>query len=156
MMPISDFVRFMRHVSIGSEIGACWIWTGNKPDGRYGHFSVNGKTVKAHRWFYEFIHEPIPEELLVRHKCDNPQCVNPDHLETGTASQNTQDMHKRGRGADRRGIKHPLVKLTEADVREIRRLKACGHTETFLSMRYGVGRSQIGKIVHRINWKHIE
>jgi hypothetical protein len=155
MIAISDFVRFMRHVSIGAEVGACWIWAGNKPDGRYGHFSVGGKVVKAHRWLHELLHGPIGDGLVVRHHCDNPQCVNPDHLAIGTPQQNTADMLLRGRGADRRGEKHPLVRLTEDDVRTIRSLRAGGATETALATKFGVGRGQIGKITRRENWKHV-
>ena len=156
MISISDFVRFMRMVEIGAETGACWIWTGNRPDDRYGHFSVNGATVKAHRWLYERLNGPIPDGLVVRHHCDNPACVNPDHLAIGTAQQNTADMLSRGRGADRRGERHPLVRLTEDDVRSIRALRAGGATETSLATRFGVGRAQIGKIARRENWKHVE
>jgi len=155
VIQISDFVRFMRMVDIGPTVGDCWIWTGNKPDNRYGHFSVDGKTVKAHRWIFQFLGTVIPDSQMLRHKCDNPQCVNPDHLEAGTASQNTIDMHERGRNPNRKGTKHPLARLSEFDVLEIRRLKSCGYTEVALSERFGVGRSQIGKIVNRINWKHV-
>lgn len=152
---VSLFVRFMSHVAVGAETGDCWVWTGNKPDGRYGHFSIDAKIVKAHRWIYEFFHGSIPGGLMIRHKCDNPQCVNPGHLEAGTGRQNTADMYERGRNPDRRGIKHPLARLTESDVVEIRRLYECGVSQPRLAERFNVGRSQVGKIVNRQNWRHI-
>lgn len=150
-----EFDRFLSKVAVADQPGACWEWTGNKPDGRYGHFSVNMKTVKAHRWIYQTIHGEIPDGLVVRHKCDNPSCVRPTHLEIGTQSQNIRDKFDRGRAPNRQGEKHPLCKLREADVLEIRRLARLGHTQLDLSQRFGVKRGQIGKIVQRINWRHL-
>lgn len=150
------FVRFMNMVSRGEKLSDCWSWTGNRPGGLYGHFSVGtDKTVKAHRWIYQHVYGKIPNGLIVRHKCDNPPCVNPLHLEVGTHKDNQQDKIKRGRGADRRGTKHPLAKLKDDDVREIRRLAACKVTQAELAERFGVRRGQIGKIIQRINWRHI-
>lgn len=155
MTNVSDFVRFMRMVNIHPDLGGCWIWEGNKPDGRYGHFTVDGKAVKAHRWLYAFLGNALSEGEVVRHRCDNPQCVNPDHLLSGTSADNTADMHERGRAANRQGERHPLVRLTEDQVRTIRALKAGGRTETSLAAEFGVGRGQIGKIARRENWRHI-
>ncbi len=150
-----EFVRFMRMVEIPLDLGACWTWQGNKPDGKYGHFSLGAKTVKAHRWLYETVIGPIPTGLVVRHKCDNPPCVNPMHLQIGTHSDNQKDKFLRGRGADRRGEKHPLARLTAEQVKDIRRMADCGHTHAYLAGLYGVKRGQIGKIVNRLNWRHI-
>lgn len=155
MADVETFVRFMRLVEIGREAGACWNWTGNRPDGRHGHFSVEGKTVKAHRWMHEAVIGPIGAGLVVRHKCDNPACVNPAHLEAGTFADNTRDMLERGRNPNRKGERHPLAKLTEADVLAIRQARVCGQTEKSLAERFGVARGQIHKIVNRINWKHV-
>lgn len=151
---VADFVRFMGHVHVGG-IGDCWLWTGNKPDGRYGHFSVGGKAVKAHRWIYGLLCEAVPDDAVVRHRCDNPSCVNPRHLEPGTLSQNTRDAIDRGRWPDRQGEKHPLAVLTEVEVRQIRRMAACGNTHAKIAERYEVSPKHIGKIVRRENWKHV-
>ena len=151
---LSDFVRFMAHVHCGGT-GDCWLWTGNRPDGRYGHFSVDGKAVKAHRWIYSLLCESIPETEVVRHRCDNPGCVNPRHLEAGTLSQNTRDAVERGRWPNRQGERHPLAVLTEVEVREIRRLAECGNSHAKIAERYEVSPKQIGKIVRRENWKHV-
>lgn len=152
---VETFVRFMRLVQVGENEGDCWLWIGNRPDGRYGHFSLDMKAVGAHRWMYQFIHGSIPAELVVRHKCDVPSCVNPMHLETGTARENTIDKFQRGRGADRRGEKHPLARLTADQVREIRRLASCGQTNRSLAKLYGVNEKHVGRIVRREGWVHI-
>jgi len=156
--PFTDaetFVRFMRLVHVPEGRGLCWTWTGNKPDGRYGHFSLGMKTVKAHRWLYQLINGPIPEGLVIRHKCDNPQCVNPMHLERGTHAENQRDKHARGRAPNRKGEKHPLARLTDEKVIEIRKLAGCGMTQPAIAEKFGVNRQQIGRIVRRENWSHV-
>lgn len=152
---IQQFCRFMLMVQVERVRGACWEWQGNSPDGLYGHFSVDGKTVKAHRWIHQLLRGPIPDGILVRHRCDNPKCVNPQHLVSGTPAENTADMYERGRNPDRKGENHPLSRLTGEQVTEIRSLKAMGVPTSELATRFGVGDKQIGKIVRRENWKHI-
>lgn len=148
-------VNFMTRVSFPSEKAACWEWAGNLGDGRYGYLHVDGKSVRAHRWIYALLNGPIPDDQVVRHKCDNPKCVNPMHLEIGTHSQNCVDKYQRGRGADRKGAKHPLARITEADVIEIRRLAECGYTHKQISARFDISSQHVGKIVRRENWGHI-
>jgi hypothetical protein len=89
--------RFWRYVQ---KTESCWEWVGNK--GRFGYgriqeFGVSGKTVQAHRLSYQMHVGPIPDGLFVMHKCDNPSCVNPGHLQLGTPRDNTQDMIAKGR-----------------------------------------------------------
>lgn len=151
----NDFVRFMRHVRVSPVHTDCWVWVGNRPDGRYGHFSLGDKAVKAHRWIYELVCGGIPPGLLLRHRCDNPACVNPIHLEPGTSSDNSRDMTVRGRRPNRQGEKHPLAKLTAERVLAIRKRSSLGVTHSLLAAEYGVGIKQIGKVVRRENWRHI-
>jgi hypothetical protein len=78
----------------------CWLWTGCTRSG-YGLFRVGKKMVSAHRWIYEQENGPIPEGALLRHTCDNPPCVRPDHLIAGSYGDNNRDMRERDRGFSR-------------------------------------------------------
>jgi len=75
----------------------CWPWTGTCDQHRYGRVPFMTKQMKAHRVSYEMFNGHIPDGLVVRHRCDNPNCVNPHHLEVGTQKENMLDASKRGR-----------------------------------------------------------
>lgn len=104
MLHVSDS-QYLAKLKSRTKISdsGCWEWTrftvkswGDKRDG-YGHMSYRGKDWPAHRLSY-FLHFGVhPGDLDVRHKCDNPKCVNPDHLELGTRKENIQDAIKRRR-----------------------------------------------------------
>ena len=81
----------------------CWLWLLSKAFG-YGNFKVNGKTKRAHRVAWEEFNGPIPEGMNVCHTCDNPSCVNPEHLFLGTQYDNLQDMKQKGRGRGRYSV----------------------------------------------------
>lgn len=76
----------------------CWIWGGNKNQDGYGLFyPLSKKTAQAHRFSWSLINGPVPDGLYVCHKCDNPSCVNPDHLFVGTQTDNMRDCKNKGR-----------------------------------------------------------
>ena len=77
--------------------GECWIWTASRNQKGYGLFQADYKRFIASRFAYEVWIGQIPEGMLVCHKCDNPPCVNPDHLFVGTAHDNAMDMVNKGR-----------------------------------------------------------
>jgi hypothetical protein len=81
------------------ELGPCWVWIGSPDKHGYGLLFVAfpHRYVPAHRVSYELNVGPIPEGLFVLHRCDNPPCVRPDHLFLGTKSDNSRDMHQKGR-----------------------------------------------------------
>lgn len=90
----------------------CWLWSGAMRKNGYGSISYRNKTIPAHRFSYAAFVAPIPVGLHVCHRCDNPSCVNPDHLFVGTRSDNMIDCSKKGRhrysGRDRCKHGHPL------------------------------------------------
>lgn len=89
----------------------CWLWIAGKFRGGYGGFSVDRHTKKAHRIALMLSGVDVPDSSLVCHRCDNPSCVNPDHLFVGTSKDNTQDMIRKGRKASLRGTKVSPEKL---------------------------------------------
>lgn len=105
--------------SIVSPSG-CWEWQRSRYKQGYGRISIgNQKQDYAHRVSYREHCGPIPDGLLVRHKCDNPCCCNPEHLEVGTQTDNMQDCVKRGRHSKPpvfKGEANQKTKLTEEDV----------------------------------------
>lgn len=145
--------RFWSHVDRATHPGGCWVWIGSVHR-RYGRFAARSNTyVRAHRWIWERRYGPIPEGLFVCHHCDNPLCVNPDHLFLGTPAENTQDAYAKGRMAS--GERHHRAQVTADDVRSIRRLYAAGNTShRALAARFGISPSQVRRIVNGESWKH--
>lgn len=77
--------------------GGCWLWTAYRNPGNYGMITIKGKTEYAHRASYQLFKGSLEKGTTVRHSCDNPPCVNPAHLEKGTANDNFKDSIIRGR-----------------------------------------------------------
>lgn len=103
-------MQFWRSVAVG-EPYSCWEWQCARQLNGYGHLSFHGETTSAHRVAYELAHGPIPDGLIICHRCDNPPCCNPAHLFIGTHKDNTQDAVTKGRmgvAIARRGPDHPL------------------------------------------------
>jgi uncharacterized cupin superfamily protein len=127
----------------------CWNWIGAKYRKGYGMLRVDGKCVAAHRMMLGF-----PQGQVLHH-CDNPSCVNPDHLYVGTRSDNMNDMYRRGRQGNRpKGEKHHSARLNWDKVAKIRRKAAQGVANTTLAVEFGVSNVMIGKIVRNHSWKH--
>lgn len=140
--------------SIEEPNTGCRLWMGDlrRADG-YGFLRVEGKTYLAHRLSYEVTYGPIPPGLFVCHRCDTPQCINPDHLFLGTAADNNADMKRKGRKPV--GSKAGGAKLTEAQIAEIDRLRRTGESCTTIAARFGVVPQQIARIIRRAEWAHI-
>lgn len=136
--------------------GQCWVWTGCTTECGYGKFGVCGKVLKVHRWAYEEFVGPISQELGVLHRCDNPPCIRPNHLFLGTQIENIADCNEKGRQA--KGEALPQSKLTEEDVREIRRRyrpRSRVNNLRILAEEFRVGHIAIWDIINRKSWKHV-
>lgn len=133
----------------------CWQWQGNIGTNGYGRGSCGGKTFAAHRVSYELHRGSIPDGMMVLHKCDNPTCINPDHLFLGTDADNMQDKIEKGRANFLVGERVYNARLTSGQVIEIRRLSKQGISQSRIARQFGVSTSAIGSIVSRKNWKHI-
>ncbi len=162
----------------------CWEWNGVLNQGGYGRIFINGKGQMAHRVSYQLVCGPIPDGMLVLHKCDNPCCIRPEHLFLGTHQDNSDDMIRKGRGrwatseemsarikgraasGDRhssvthpeavpKGIGHGMHKLLDSEVIDIRMRWTAGEMQSVLADEYRVCKQTINNIVHRKNWKHL-
>lgn len=158
-MPEAGFFDKHRDKIVFAGPDECWLWTASRNHNGYGRVRVRGKVRRTHREAYEDQNgEGSAGGLVVRHKCDMPACVNPDHLELGTVADNNRDMMERGRNAQPKGEAHGRAKLTDDDVRTIRAVYTPGSRtqgQFAIARRFGVNRSLIGQIVRREVWAHI-
>ncbi len=133
----------------------CWEWTAGKTGRGYGQFGIKSKTYYAHRVSWFLTNGKIPKDLFVCHHCDNPGCINPDHLFLGTPLDNMQDAAKKGRTA--RGSNHSISSLTEEEVHEIREIIAEGDwSQRDIADAFGVHQPQISRIKHGKSWAWLE
>lgn len=146
----TDRVRFLKYVPT-VDPDECWEWQSTRNRRGYGKFWLNGRTDLAHRVSYKIHKGVIPAGIQVRHACDNPPCVNPNHLLLGTGKDNARDALDRDRY--RRGADNPRAKLTEAQVAEIRERWQQGlETQVSMAHRFGVSKSAIQWVLNGRNW----
>lgn len=135
----------------------CWEWTGAKTGhAGYGVIRANSKRMGAHRFSYQLAHGPIPPGYQVCHSCDNPGCVNPMHLWTGTNADNVADRDAKGRRVIVSGERASKAKLTEGQVKEIRRRIAAGQPLRYIAADYGVHHTTVLDIGKRRSWRDLE
>jgi len=117
-----------------------------------------GKHVREHRLNYAKANGLRLSDLsgkVVRHKCDNPGCVNPEHLEIGTQAENVRDMVERSRKVTVRGSKHKFAKLKEEDIPAIRQLSGSGLTQAEIARMFDVDKALIWRILNKKSWAHV-
>jgi hypothetical protein len=93
----TDKERFIEKVEQPANGSACWVWTAARCSDGYGNFYFGGRVVPAHRAALALFRGVDAGDRLVCHRCDNPRCVNPDHLFVGTHQDNADDKMRKGR-----------------------------------------------------------
>lgn len=142
-------------------LSACIEHKQKGSNGGYGNTTFNGRKIPLHRKVYCVANEVSPESisgLVVRHKCDNPRCINPEHLELGTVKDNVQDCINRGRA--KRGVSkgelNGYSKLTEQQVSYIRDTykrysRECGIPA--IASKLGVSTSAVHDVLKSKTWR---
>lgn len=130
----------------------CWIWIGARHHFGHGSIRREQRSRRAHRVSWEIYRGEIAVGLCVLHKCDNPPCVNPDHLYLGTHLDNARDRESRRRRSMPRGEKHPRAKLTRDDVLDIRRRVAAGEIQRVIGQDYGLTQARVSEVALRHSW----
>jgi hypothetical protein len=151
-------------------LGRCWNWTAAKCSAGYGALKINGIQTGTHRFSYQLHYGAIAKGANICHRCDNPSCVNPAHLFSGTSSDNAKDRCAKGRsdkvaalnamrggaGYCPKGELHKNSKLKESQVAAIRASWRGGkNTQTSLAAQFGVSIGLVHLIVHQRIWKHV-
>lgn len=164
-----------------NKTSTCWLWTGSRTGHGYGTLRRDGQYLQAHRYSWMQANGPIPEGLVVCHRCDVKLCVRPSHLFLGTKAENNHDRHAKGRDATgdsngsrtrpetlprgafhwRRkapelaatGERHGMAKLTEDDIRAIR---ARSHERRKdIAAEFGVTPALVSQIIYRRIWRNV-
>lgn len=145
----------------------CWEWIACRTKFGYGQIHFMGQNHTAHRLMLASKGTKLGGDIVARHKCDNPPCCNPDHLETGTMKDNSQDRESRGRGNRRHRVGSDAARAihTEAEVLMFRDMFAklprgekgcvCKGAFSDLASALGIPKGRLKAIVRGQNWKHI-
>lgn len=123
------------------ESTGCWNWLHGKSRGGYAVQRVNGRLTRVARMYYEEKYGPIPDGMVVDHLCRNPGCVNPDHIEVVTLTENT----RRGKAA----------KLSPFLVRFAAHLNECGKSKRAISRMFGVSHTTINYALSGKTWADV-
>lgn len=148
--------RFWSHVDV-SEPDKCWVWKmclANK----YGTFSYRvcrkKIEVSSHVFSYQLSFGGVGDKHVL-HFCDNPPCVNPNHLFLGTHSDNMKDMISKGRGSPKYGEYSGKSKLTNDSARRVHQLRAQGWKYEDIATELHVADSTVGNVITGVSWGHI-
>lgn len=155
-MPIDpDLIERFNAKWVKDEASGCHLWTGAHLPKGYGIIKRPGERRQfyAHRLAYMIHKGEIPKRIQVCHSCDNPACVNPEHLFLGTSSDNHQDMKTKDRHLY--GERNGNAKLTKRDIIQMRAMQASGIQQNKLALLFGVHPMTVSRIITGKRWAHL-
>lgn len=134
------------------KVDQCWPWRWDRSDEGYAEYRrLDDIRVPVHRVVYRWYYDAnIPAHMVIRHRCDNPCCCNPLHLELGTHADNVQDRVDRDRSA--KGEENGRAKLTENQVRVMRRSPL---SDDYFADRFNVHPDTVRAARDGDTWKHL-
>ncbi|MEK4185654.1 HNH endonuclease signature motif containing protein [Paenibacillus sp. FSL L8-0494] len=143
-----------KKIEFKTDENGCFVITSHRINGDgYSYFYRNSRHQRVHRFIYEECYGEIPDELVVRHKCDNPSCINPEHLELGTKSENSHDSIDRGRNAF--GEKNGMSKITNKEAGMIKKMLSIGMSTNDIAHKMNVTYHIVYKIKIGQTWTHV-
>jgi hypothetical protein len=154
-MPSGVYLRMSPEELFWTKVdktGECWLWTAGQCKG-YGQFAVKRKGIRAHIYSYTLVNGPVPEGYVIRHICDTPLCVRPDHLLAGTQKENVQDAVTKGRHCH--GETHGNAIINEDTARRIKALLNQKEKMTHIAKELGVGYYIVTDIKYGKAWSHV-
>lgn len=148
MNGVSEYTkaRFWSKIDVGGPAD-CWPWQAASHKFGYGRFRLDGQLVSPHRLAYEIIEGPLPagggyHGTVIRHRCNNPQCCNPAHLDTGTQKDNVQDM-----------VQSQAKKWAKLTPEQILAIKDDPRSQREIGKDYGISKTHVGRIKNGQAWK---
>jgi len=146
--------------SIPEPMSGCWLWLGaTTPNQRgmiYGVLSAGGKRVRAHRYSYEAYKGPIPAGMFVCHRCDNPSCVNPDHLFVGTNQDNVDDCCRKNRKKPVLGERNGRATISNETAAHIKWMMLLGFSQGVIAAEFGVSERTVEDMSAGKSWRGIQ
>lgn len=146
----SRFFKFIKNVN------GCWEWQGNRLPQGYGLFWYKNKGHRANRVAWVLFRGKIPKGMFVCHRCDNPPCVNPEHLWLGSNRENQIDARNKGLLNPPKGENHPHAKLTKRDVWWIRSLAQSGTPPRLIIKKWHISAQTVCDIKANRTWKDLK
>lgn len=149
----SPETRFWKYVKRANE-DQCWEWQGCLTKKGYGFLRVGRSTQLAHRFSWAIRYGSVPSDLCCLHRCDNPRCVNPNHIFLGTRKDNNEDRarKKRGRNGPQDGPNNNYAKLTWNQIDGMRHLRNLGVGQEQIALSFGIKQSTVSRIVRGLGW----
>ena len=142
-----------KEVAWSVEDNGCWICTSHRPNilSGYHEMNRNGKMIRVHRHMYEKYKGEIPNGLLICHKCDNPSCINPDHLFVGTPKENSEDMVMKGRSNPPR-LTGEMIGTSKLKISQIIDIRKDNRLQREIAKDYGIAQCHVSRIKLHQTW----